>query len=101
MSFRNTTEYIRALHNAYHPFAMISAKLIDDERLGVIEKGIMLSLLGQSDKYIVNMNYEQKRSGLGYIVFNKAVGNLMKLGYIKREKQVSGYRYVIIEDPNF
>lgn len=98
--YLNKTTYNRVEHCKTHPYTKISNYLIDDERLNVIEKGIMLELLKNSDTYIFNNDYFQKYvSGIGEDRYNKAKANLIKYGYIEQIRIYGGWNYVINEVP--
>jgi hypothetical protein len=88
--YSNTTTYNRAIHDTAHNYLMLSYNFLDDERLNVVEIGIMILILKKSDDYILNSLFLKKQCGIGDDRFHKAIKNLQNYGYlIKKNKQGS------------
>ncbi len=87
-----------------NPFERISKELIFDERLSVIEIGIMSKIFSLSKDWIFNKESFQKKSGIGEFLFNKLFDNLKEYGYIeeikrKDEHNIIYWDYVFNENP--
>jgi hypothetical protein len=96
---RNKTEYNRAVHDKDNPYMILSLKLAYDSRLSVLDIGIMCKLLSYPPGYIINMTVEQRKSGLGYVVWNTCLRHLKELGYIEKYDVANGTLWVINEIP--
>ncbi len=96
--YKNTTVYIRESHNEEYPFTVVSNHLVNDDRLNVTDKGIMLMILSNSDSYVLNVTYLQKESGIGKVLFNKSMKKLQELGYLlKKPIRNGGYKWIVME----
>lgn len=81
-------------------YTVITNNLIRDERLNVIEIGIMAKILSNDDtKYILNMKTLQKESNIGEDSFYKATKHLTQLGYISKTRIKGGVKWSINEIP--
>lgn len=86
-------------------FTIISNSLLEDDRLSLLDVGIMTYILKfvnfnyDGRKYIVHKGAIEKRSGFGYRIFTKSWNNLIKCGYINAFKVKSGWEYEIYEKP--
>ncbi len=100
-TFQNSTLYNRAHHNEQNPFTVITNTLINDSRLTVVELGLMIKILSNSENYIFNSVYTQQTSGIGKDKYNQSLKKLISLGYIsKKAKNKGGWLWVINETPN-
>lgn len=97
---KNKKKMNRAEHNSEHPYTCISNVIIKDKRLNVVETGMMLKLLSDSDEYIFNSTYFIKETGLGKDRYYGALNNLIKLGYINKQRIKGGVLWTINESPN-
>ena len=101
--YNNKTQFFGAEHDTN--FTIISNSLLEDERLSLLDVGIMTYMLKfvnfkyDGRKYIVHKGAIEKRSGFGYIAFTKSWNNLIKCGYINAAKVKSGWEYEIYEKP--
>ena len=100
----NKTTFLRTPKNRGNLFVRTSKALIDDERLSVIDIGIMNKILSKPDDWILNKGCLQSASGIGEILFNNSWDNLKECGYITQKKvidnrKVIGWEYTIIEKP--
>lgn len=93
----NQTTYNRADRNEKEPYALIAQKLLNDDRLSVIEVGIMVRILKNSDDFVLNITYQQKQSGIGRIQFDNAIKHLIELGYLHKEKVGLSYSWTVNE----
>lgn len=96
----NKTRIIRSPKDKEHPFTRISNRLICDQKLSDTEVGIMVRILANSDDWIINKEYQQKRSLLTRGTFNTAWRNLVANGYIVQTKNFKpkiSYVYTIFE----
>lgn len=97
-SYHNVTEYQRTVKNSENPYLTLSTKLTNDSRLNVIDKGILLDIFNNSDEYIFNANYMQKKSGIGKVQYQKSINKLIELGYIRKERIQCGVKWIFCED---
>jgi hypothetical protein len=84
-------------------FTSVSHKISRNKTLSVSAIGIMTKLLGNSEKYIIHKEVEQKQSRLGKKNFNKAWDELVKNGFIiarKYQKNHVQWQYIVINDPD-
>lgn len=96
---KNLTNYNRADHGTTNNYTVISNQLINDNNLNVIDKGIMLMILSNSDNFIYNSIVMQKKSGIGKIAFYSSIKKLITLGYINKQAIQGGYIWTINEAP--
>ena len=98
----NRTTILRAPKDKDNPFTRISNALINDKRLSDAEVGIMVRILANSDDWIINKDYHQKKSLLTRGSFNTVWRNLIVYGYIEQTKIFSpqiSFTYTIFENP--
>lgn len=96
--YSNKTKYNRAMHNKENPYCLISKQLINDNRLNIIEIGIMIQILSNDDTYIFNSTNFKKKLGIGDDKFNKSIKNLIKYGYIVKNKIQGGIQWTFNEN---
>ena len=96
-TFKNQTVYYRAVHDKENTYTTISNQLIQDSRLTASEKGLMLMILSNSDKYILNRIHLERESKLTSTKFKEAWNNLKKNGYVERIDK-KGYRIWCINE---
>jgi hypothetical protein len=94
---KNQTQFNRAKKDKENLYNCFSTNLND---LPIIELGIMIKILSNSDDWIINKLYLQKNSGLGRVQFSRAWNNLVKLGYITEQPIQGGWLYIITENPH-
>jgi hypothetical protein len=103
--YKNTTIYKRCTHSEEHPFTMVSNYLIRElqaedpkRRIDFTELGFMVYLLSNSDNFIFNSEYTQKKiSGIGQDKYYQTVKHLQKLGYLKKTRKEGGINWIISE----
>lgn len=94
----NETIYCRARHDNKNKYKKISMKLLNDKRLTVLDKGVLISLLSNADNYIINITNEQKTSGIGYDLYSRAIKNLIRHGFLIMERKKGRVIWTIIEE---
>lgn len=98
--FKNQTQYIRDNHKSN--FSVISNCLINDNRLNVIDIGIMTKLLSNSDSYVFNSEYFLKSiSGVNKKLYRDSIRKLQSFGYLQKKRIQDGVIWTVIEVPNF
>jgi len=97
----NKTIYYRASHDEKHPYTMISNTLIKDNRLSILEKGLMIYLLSNSDKYVINKSVILRDSGHGRKAIDNAFKNLKELNYIAYMYNKNVHTWIINEYPEY
>ncbi len=106
---KNKTTYNRSMHNSDHPYTMISADLINNTDLNGEEKILLISLLSNSDNYILHSTYLAKNAkeslGWGRDKYQKHWNNLQAKGYIVKKqifenRIIAGYHYFVHESLN-
>lgn len=101
--FKNQTQYFPTEHESN--FTIINNKLLEDDRLSLLDVGIMVYILKfvnfnyDGRKYIVNKKAIESRSGFGYNLFTKHWNNLIECGYIIQTRKKGGWEYEIYENP--
>ena len=98
----NKTTILRSPKDKDHPFTRISNILIADSRLSDTEVGVMVRILANSDDWIINKDYQKRKSLLTRGSFNTAWRNLITCGYIEQIKIFSpqiSFTYKIFENP--
>lgn len=102
-NFKNKNKINRVMHNETNTYTVISNKLIRDERLSVIEKGIMITLLSNDDKkFVFNSVVLQKTSGIPRKKYFDAIKNLRECGYLESKAlKGGGVFWIINESPEF
>ena len=97
--FKNATTYNRSLHDQTNFYTTISNIIFQDQRLGIIEKGLICQILSNSDEYIFNSTNLYKESKLSRNNYFNAIDKLILCGYLTKEKISSGWNWVINETP--
>lgn len=100
-NFKNETKLNRTAHDENNFYTCVSNQLIKDERLTIIEVGIMVKLLSNSDGWIFNSSYFKTTLGIGKDLYFKSIKHLVELGYINKIRYQGGVRWIINETPNF
>jgi len=99
--YKNGTKYNKCEHDEEHPYTMITNVIIRDERLDLLEVGIMTHLLSHDENnYTINSTYIQKISGIGQDRFYKKIKHLTELGYINKIPILGGVNWIINETPS-
>lgn len=96
--YTNTTTYNRAIHDTTHNYLMLSYNFLDDDRLNVIEIGIMILILKKSDDYVLNIIFLKKQCGIGDDRFYKAIKNLQNYGYLNKKNKQGSTDWIVNED---
>lgn len=99
--YSNTTNYNRCEHSMEYPYTMLSNDLIKDQRLNLLEVGIMTYLLSNSDTYIINTSYIQRICGIGQDRFYKAIKHLTDLGYLIKNQRKGSTNWIVNENPSY
>ena len=98
--YKNGTKINRCEHDKEHPYTMVANDIIRDERLDLLEVGIMTHLLSHDViNYTINTTYIQKISGIGQDRFYKKIKHLTELGYINKIPILGGVNWIINETP--
>lgn len=101
--FKNQTQFFPSEHDSH--FTIINNKLLEDDRLSLLDVGIMVYILKfvnfnyDGRKYIINKKAIESRSGFGYNLFTKHWNNLIECGYIIQTRKKGGWEYEIYENP--
>ena len=98
-TFKNSTTYNKCVHDEDHPYTMVSNSVIRDNRLDLLEVGIMTYLLSHDNNYIINTSYIQTISGIGQDRFYKKIKHLTELGYLNKIQILGGVNWIINETP--
>ena len=77
-------------------FTRVSNEITLNDKLTIIEIGLMTKLLSNQDTYVINKTVEQKKSGISTNSFNNAWKTLETEGYISSNKLQTkgGYKYI-------
>jgi hypothetical protein len=98
--YKNGTKYNKCEHDEEHPYTIMTNNIIRDERLDLLEVGIMTHLLSHDENnYTINTTYIQKISGIGQDRFYKKIKHLTELGYITKIPILGGINWTINESP--
>ena len=89
-----------------NPYVMVNKGMIYDNRLSYRAKGVLLYLLSRPDNWVVYEREIAKHAADGLWSTKMALRELVKAGYIEREKkredktgQFRGYNYTVYENP--
>ena len=79
----NRKTIYRAAHNKSNPYAVISNKLLRDESIKHIDRGLMCQILSWSDRHQICIKALVKKGQEGRDAIRKSLDRLIAAGYIK------------------
>lgn len=95
----------RVFKNKENPYVMVNKSFVNDESISWKAKGVLLYLLSKSDDWRIYETDIIKHATDGRDSVRSAIRELIKAGYIKREKvrddkgRIVGSNYVVFEVP--